>query len=201
VIREFLALGDSYTIGEGVREQDRWPVVLAQRIRAAGIPIGMPTIVARTGWTTDELFDAATATGNLPRVDLVTLLIGVNDQYRGYGIERFRSSLHQLLQLAVSSAKLPQNLVVLSIPDWGVTPFAEGRDRPAIAREIDTFNSATRDMVDGAGARYLDITPISRRAEHDRALLADDGLHPSRSMYELWVEALLPVATSALIAS
>lgn len=197
----FLALGDSYTIGEGVAEADRWPVRLAARLRLAGIEVADPRIIARTGWTTDELLAAIAADGVSGRWDLVTLLAGVNDQYRGHGLDRYRASFGGLLDQALGFAKLPSRLIVLSIPDWGVTPFSDGRDKTAIGREIDNFNAAARDMALKVGARVLNVTPTSRLAARDRTLLAADGLHPSAGMYQKWVDALLPVATDALSAS
>jgi lysophospholipase L1-like esterase len=197
----FLALGDSYTIGEGVSEEGRWPEQLAARLRDRGTEMHPPRIVARTGWTTEELSAAIDAEHIAGSFDLVTLLAGVNDQYRGYGVERFRRSFVALTRTAGAFAKLPARLIVLSIPDWGVTPYAAGRDRAAISREIDTFNTAARDAAASAGARFLDVTPASRRAAVDPALLAGDGLHPSAAMYQLWVDELLPMAMDALSAA
>jgi lysophospholipase L1-like esterase len=201
VTASFLALGDSYTIGEGVAEADRWPVQLARRLRAAGVEIEAPRIVARTGWTTEELQAAIAAAAITGRFDLVTLLIGVNDQYREYGLERYLKGFGVLLQAGLAFAKLPTRLIVLSIPDWGVTPFAEGRDRSAVGREIDNFNQAARGLAMESGARFMDVTPASRQAAQDRALLAGDGLHPSALMYEMWVDDVFPIAMDALGAS
>jgi lysophospholipase L1-like esterase len=189
-----LALGDSYTIGEAVAEKERWPVRLAELLHAEP-----PAIVARTGWTTDELdagIDAARITG---AYDLVTLLIGVNNQYRGRGIEEYRTHFHALLRRAIGFAGgKAGRVIVVAIPDWGVTPFAEGRDRALIAREIDAFNAVNVDEASKAGARYADIVAISRRATTDRSLVAHDGLHPSGAMYEEWARLILPIARSAL---
>ena len=194
----FLALGDSYTIGEGVTDSDRWPTQLAARLRAAGVPIADPRIVARTGWTTDELLDAVRAESLTGEFDLVTLLAGVNDQFRGYGVERYRQSFESLVGSVRQFAKLPARLIVLSIPDWSVTPFAAGRDRKAIGREIDAFNRVGRAIAAAHGARFLDITPSSRRASNNAALLAEDGLHPSAAMYSIWVDHLVPLSLDAL---
>src|SRR4051812_34529450 len=120
----YLALGDSYTIGEGVGESDRWPVRLAAALRNSGERVGDPHIIARTGWTTTELLDAIDQSGVTGKWDLVTLLAGVNDQYRGYGVDRYRETFSALLGRALGFAKLSERLIVLSIPDWGVTPFA-----------------------------------------------------------------------------
>lgn len=196
----FLALGDSYTIGEGVPEAERWPVRLASRLRAAGVPLGDPTIVATTGWTTDELdagIDAAVAEGRVGGMyDLVTLLIGVNDQYRGRDPDAYRAQLRGLLGRAVGFAGGDAGrVVVVSIPDWGVTAFAEGRDRAGISREIDAFNAAGRDEAERAGAAWVDVAPLSR-AHPDE--VAPDGLHPSGAQYARWAEAVEPAARAAL---
>ncbi len=195
----FLALGDSYTIGEQVPAADRWPVQLARDFRSKGIPIGEPEIIARTGWTTDEL-DAAIAAAN-PKgpYELVTLLIGVNNQYRGRDAKQYRGEFVALLRRAIGFAGgNAKRVVVLSIPDWGVTPFAEGRDRAKIGREIDRYNAINREETLLAGARYVDITPVSRRASSDASLVASDGLHPSGKMYSEWVKLALPEAEAAL---
>jgi lysophospholipase L1-like esterase len=201
VTASFLALGDSYTIGEGVADDERWPVQLAARLRKAGVAIDDPLIVARTGWTTDEL-RATIGERHIGRsFDLVTLMAGVNDQYRGYGTVRFRESFELLLQSALTFAKLPGHLIVLSIPDWSVTPFATGRDRQGIAREIDAFNDVIRRMATTVGASCLDVSPISRQALNRPTLLAADGLHPSAAMYSMWVDQLEPMSIDALRAS
>jgi lysophospholipase L1-like esterase len=201
VTASFLALGDSYTIGEGVAVSDRWPVQLASRLRKAKVAIDDPLIVAQTGWTTDVLRTTVLGRHIGGPFDLVTLMAGVNDQYRGYGSVRFRESFDRLLQSALSFTKLPGHLIVLSIPDWGVTPFAVGRDRPGIAREIDAFNALIRMMAEVVGARFQDVTPISRQAVKTPTLLAADGLHPSGAMYSMWVDQLLPISIDALRAS
>jgi lysophospholipase L1-like esterase len=194
-----LSLGDSYTIGEAVSEADRWPMHLAELLRDRGVPVETPTIVAQTGWTTDELaagIEAANPTGTF---DLVTLLIGVNDQYRGRGVDEFRVQLRALLRRAVDFAGgHSQRVIVVAIPDWGVTPFAEGRDRARIGAEIDAFNDTIRLDAQSIGARYVDIAAIARRARTTPAYITHDWLHPSGAMYAEWARAILPVAASAL---
>lgn len=201
--RRYLALGDSYTIGEGVDASGRWPVQLAAVMRDAGAAVADPTIVAKTGWTTAELLTALDAISPpLPAdYDLVSLLIGVNDQYRGLASGVFREGFFKLLSHAVNFAGGDaRRVVVVSIPDWSVTPFARSDPRGAlaIAAEIDAFNAIAREATCQAAVPFVDVTPMSRHAASDRTLLAADGLHPSRNMYTLWVEAILPVAMRAL---
>lgn len=197
----FLALGDSYTIGEGVDATDRWPVRLAALLRAEGIQISDPEIIAQTGWTTDELAAAIDAANPRGPYDLVSLLIGVNDQYRGLEIDGFRDRFVSLLQRAVGLAEgSSSRVVIVSIPDWGVTPFARTKERDMlrVAEEIDAFNSVVRIETTRASARFVDVTPISRLASHDPTMLAFDGLHPSASMYRLWAKLALGAAQTAL---
>lgn len=195
----FLALGDSYTIGESVSESERWPVQLAARLRELGVATREPEIIARTGWTAAELAAGIRAAAPRGPFALVTLLIGVNDQYRGHGLEEYRRELVALLDQAVRFAGgTPSRVVVLSIPDWGVTPFAAGRDRDRIAIEVDRFNRVASEEADRAGARYVDVTPSSRDAARDPALVAPDGLHPAGRMYAAWADLAIPAALEAL---
>ncbi|TAH47997.1 MAG: SGNH/GDSL hydrolase family protein [Chloroflexota bacterium] len=199
----YLALGDSYTIGESVAEGERFPMQLAAQLRARGYELDDVGIVARTGWTTDELaraldlFEQQRAAEASETYELVTLLIGVNNQYRGRDVEAYRSEFVKLLQRAIGYAgNRPARVIVVSIPDWGVTPF--GKNRDDVAREIDAFNAVNRAETLRLGAPYADITPISRAALHDSALIAADGLHPSAKMYAQWVELILPIAAEIL---
>jgi len=197
-----LSLGDSYTIGESVSSDDRWPVDLASMLRAQGIDVADPTIIARTAWTTRDLSAAIDEARPRGPFDLVTLLIGVNDQYRGRSVEEYRPQFRLVLSRAITHAgKRPESVVVISIPDWGVTPYAQGRDRRKIAAEVDAFNAANREEATTAGAHYVDITGLSRLAATDRGLVAADGLHPSAAMYVQWARAILPVAANILRAS
>ncbi len=198
----FLALGDSYTIGESVESAGRWPVQLAAALRADGVAIEDPRIIARTGWTTDELSAAIDATETL-RDDygLVTLLIGVNDQYRGRGVDEYTHAFAILLERAIGFAgRRTDRVLVLAIPDWGVTPFAaqSGRDTAAIARELDTYNAAAAKICARRGVAFVDIAPMSRERGAESAMLADDGLHPSAAMYAQWASLALPVARRIL---
>jgi lysophospholipase L1-like esterase len=188
----YLALGDSYTIGESVAAHERFPHQLARELGLAE-----PLIVAKTGWTTDELNAAIDAAAPRGPYDLVTLLIGVNNQYRGRSVDEYRTQFAALLQRAIGFAGGDaRKVVVVSIPDWGVTPFAEGRDRAKIASEIDAYNAVNRDEAARAGARWVDVTPVSRRP--DPSLVADDRLHPSAAQYAEWARLILPEARAAL---
>lgn len=192
-VRSYLALGDSYTVGEGVVPSQAWPRVLARLLEDRGHRLGSPTIMARTGWTTDELLEAAAGSISPPTPALVTLMVGVNDQYRGRPIGELRAGFQRLLEM-VAERTPSSRLLVLSIPDWGATPFASGRDRGAIASEVDSFNAEEKALVRAVGARWLDITPLSRKAADDPALVADDGLHFSSLAHSLLAEvALEPV--------
>jgi Lysophospholipase L1 and related esterases len=195
----FLALGDSYTIGESVAVTDRWPNQLARALHAKKIGIDDPEIIAKTGWTTDELSAAIDAAKPHGPYALVTLLIGVNNQYRGLDAEQYRKEFATLLERAIGFAGGdPKHVVVVSIPDWGVTPFAAKRDRAAIAAEIDRFNAIAAEESKRAEAHYADVTPVSRHAATDATLVAPDGLHPSAKMYAQWVTVILPRAEEAL---
>ena len=204
-----LALGDSYTIGESVDPTARWPVQLSAMLTICGIDVADPRIIAQTGWTTDELANAideaerrgggTAGLGLDVKYDLVTLLIGVNNQYRGRAVEEYRNEFRALLQRAIGFAGgRPRRVIVVSIPDWGVTPFAKGRNREQIGREIDRFNAVNRDEAAKAGARYVDVTGVSRRNDPAKSLLAGDGLHPSAAQYREWAQLLLPEALAAL---
>jgi lysophospholipase L1-like esterase len=197
----YLALGDSYTIGQSVPEAERWPVQLVVKLREAGVPIGDPVIIARTGWTTAELEHAIDDQYSRGTYDLVSVLVGVNDQYRGYPIDEYRSEFREMLAFAISAAGGdPARVIVLSIPDWGATPFADGLNNAEIAAEIDAFNTVNREESAAVGVQYFDITPVSRQATQNPALIAGDGLHPSGEMYAAWVEAVYPYVFELLLA-
>ena len=198
----YLALGDSYTIGEGVDEAGRWPMQLAQGLRDAGIAITDPRIIATTGWTTDELSAAMETAEPLGEWDLVSLLIGVNNQYRGRDGDDYLGEFTRLLQRAIVLAgDRAERVLVLSIPDWGVTPFAfaSGRDRQAIADDLDAYNAAARELSEAHGVAFVDITAISRDGGGRPAMLADDGLHPSAAQCARWADAAVPVAARLLL--
>lgn len=200
----YLALGDSYTIGEGVPESGRWPVQLAHALRADGLPMADPRIIAQTGWTTDELDAAIDAVHPLAEYDLVSLLIGVNNQYRGRSVDEYRAQFTGLLERAIGFAQWRrERVLVLSIPDWGITPFAIGDARGAtlIGAEIDAFNLAARQVCGERGIAFVDITAASRERGAEAAMLVDDGLHPSSAMYVQWTRLALPVARQLLATS
>jgi lysophospholipase L1-like esterase len=191
----YLALGDSYTIGEQVLPAENFPNQVATMLKRDNSAVST-RIIAVTGWTTDELergiIEAKDTAPLLPQYDLVSLLIGVNNQYRGRRIENYRPEFEELLKKAIAFAgNRPDRVVVLSIPDWGVTPFAEGRDRAQIAREIDAYNAANREIALLHHIHYIDITPWTREAAADPSLLAADGLHPSGKEYRRWAERIV----------
>ncbi len=196
----YLALGDSYTIGEGAAAADRWPVQLAALARAQGLNLASPDIIARTGWTTAELQAAIAASGN-HRTDygLVSLLIGVNNQYRGQSVELYRREFRQLLATAVAYAGgRAGHVVVLSIPDWGQTPFAHDRDAAQITRDIDQFNAVAQAECQAARIAYVDITDFTRSAAGDPGQFTSDGLHYTGAQMRQWAGRALPVVQGLL---
>jgi lysophospholipase L1-like esterase len=187
----FLALGDSYTIGESVPAPDNFPNKTVQLLKDAGYNFKPAEIVATTGWTTDELQNNINGRTFKPPYDIVTLLIGVNNQYRGRPVDTYKPEFENLLKQAIQFASgRADHVIVLSIPDWGVTPFASGRDRDQIAREIDTYNAANKTIAENYKVYYIDITPWTREAAHDLSLLAGDGLHPAAKEYKRWSDKL-----------
>jgi lysophospholipase L1-like esterase len=191
---QHLALGDSYTVGEGVPYQDCWPVQLASYLRIEDDLCIQPTILAQTGWSTRDLLNAIMNTSFETRYDLVSLLVGVNNQYQGLGLAQFQTEVQLLLQLAVDMAGGDaQRVVVLSIPDWGVTPYAAQRNRKQIRLEIDQHNALLLAETQRVRTHFVDITPISRRVWTDPSLVAADDLHPSARMYAAWVSVIGPL--------
>ncbi len=185
----YLALGDSYTIGESVSPSERWPVQLVDSLRSRGLKVHKPDIIATTGWTTLDLKRAILDTELQSDYDLVSLLIGVNDQYQGKEINKYPDRFRYLLEKAISLAGgNPRRVVVLSIPDYGVTPFGRKKNPGRITEELQDYNNINAAISDSLGAHYVNITPISKEAATDSSLLAPDGLHPSAEMYSLWTE-------------
>ena len=199
---KFLALGDSYTIGEGVVEAGRWPVQLARALRAEGVALDEPRIIATTGWTTDELSAAIDAAEPLGTFAFVSLAIGVNNQYRGRGADEYRGEFAQLLERAIGFAGgRADRVLVLSIPDWGATRFGaeSGRDLDQVARDLDAYNAIAREVCSARGVAFVDVAPVSRVRGGETTMLADDGLHPSAAMYAEWTRLALPAARKTMV--
>jgi lysophospholipase L1-like esterase len=195
----FLSLGDSYTIGEGVLLAESFPYQTLQLLRKAGVELYAPEIIAKTGWTTDELSASIEQTMLLPQYGLVSLLIGVNNQYRGRSLDDYKSEFTGLLYKAIRfSGEHPENVYVLSIPDWGVTPFAEGRGKQKIAGEIDAFNEVCQNVSTQLQCKYIDITASQRIDGSRPEFLAGDGLHPSGKEYAKWALKLKGAIIAAL---
>ena len=190
----YLALGDSYTIGESVPETGRFPGQLVKLLRNDSLQIDDPKIIAVTGWTTSNLLNAINTNPPKNNYSLVTLLIGVNNQYQGKSLEEYKTEFNQLLSIAIAcAANKKEHVFVLSIPDYSVTPFANQLNKAQIAQQIDEFNKANYLISQNAGVNYLDITPISRDAKNDASLIASDGLHPSSLQYLKWDQLLAPL--------
>ena len=195
----YLALGDSYTIGEQIPFAENFPNQTVQHLRSAGFAFYAPEIIAKTGWTTDELANAIECTTFLEKYDIVSLLIGVNNQFRGRSAEQFKIEFEQLLQKAIHFAdNKPSHVIVLSIPDWGVTPFAEGIDRKKMAEEIDVYNDICKKSAAAFKANFINITTSQREDGNKTVFLAPDGLHPSGNEYKKWAAELADAILKAL---
>ncbi|WMN10772.1 SGNH/GDSL hydrolase family protein [Marivirga salinae] len=193
----YLALGDSYTIGEAVDADKTWPKLLSDNLNQRGVKIQLDKIIAKTGWTTDELLVAIEDEESLKntKFDIVSLLIGVNNQYRGYGIKQYEKEFELLLKKAINLAgNKVSKVFVVSIPDYGVTPFAleNNKNSDLIAQELYKYNSIAKNISDEYGVRFFDITPISLKAIWKKDFVAEDKLHPSAKMYADWVEYIEP---------
>lgn len=187
----YLALGDSYTIGEQVAARDNFPHQTVTLLEKENYSFQLPVIVAKTGWTTDELQEGIANAGLDKKYDFVSLLIGVNNQYRGRSKAEYAQQFEKLLMQSLQFAdNIPEHVFVLSIPDWGVTPFAEGRDRNLIGKEVDAFNAINKEIALKYKMSYIDITPGTREANNDLSLLAEDKLHPSGKEYNRWAQEL-----------
>lgn len=196
----YLALGDSYTIGESVKESERWPVQLVSRLnQETELEVADPQIIATTGWTTSELQRGIASVKPKGPFDLVSLLIGVNNQYRGYPFAEYEKEFPELLQAAIGYAGGRTNQVfVVSIPDYGATPFANNSDQDKIAKELDAYNAFAKAQAEANGVQFFNITDISREARERPEFVAGDGLHPSGAMYTEWVKRIFPWAAQAL---
>lgn len=195
----FLALGDSYTIGEGVSEDERWPVQLKEALRERGYKVAPPKIIAQTGWTTENLFDAMESELHYTReFDLVSILIGVNNQYQGKSKREYEEELNEIFRVALNySKRREKGVFALSIPDYSVTPFVT-ENQEEIREEINEFNDIFRRVAAEHEVDFYNITPISREAARDPDLIAEDGLHPSGTMYRFWVQEIVDEITQKL---
>ena len=194
----YLALGDSYTIGEAVLLKNNFPYQTVQLLRKKGYAFAAPEIIAKTGWTTDELEAGMKDYNFLSKYDFVTLLIGVNNQYRGREVIEYKEQLVQLLERAIALAGKPSHVIIISIPDYSVTPFAKSKDTAKISGQIDVFNSVAKALSVQYKTQYVEITAESRDAENDGSLVADDGLHPSAKEYAKWAEKVSKTMFSLL---
>jgi lysophospholipase L1-like esterase len=193
--KKYLALGDSYTIGEAVPSNQNFPNQLVASLSQEGIKVAAPRIIATTGWTTTNLKNAIASAQPSNDYDLVTLLIGVNNQYQQKPITLYNTEFRELLDAAVSFAKGDKKrVIVVSIPDYGVTPFAQTSDTARIARELDDYNAIAKSITESLNIKFINITPISRSTVNRNQLIAIDGLHPSAFQYSLWVKEILPAA-------
>jgi lysophospholipase L1-like esterase len=187
----YLALGDSYTIGQSVSDDDRYPAQLVHMLRSAGLNYRDPDIIAVTGWTTGDLLNATSDTTSRRPYHIVSLLIGVNNQYQGRTESEYRIEFTELLQRSIHLAGgFPSHVVVLSIPDYSVTPFARGSDRAYIASQIDSFNAINKEIAISYHTIWLDVTWESRKAANDPSLIAGDSLHFSGKEYAIWAKKM-----------
>ena len=186
----FLALGDSYTIGEGVNENERWPNQFVEVAYENGLDFEKPEIIAETGWKTFDLLNAISQTNFTQKYDYVSLLIGVNNQFNSRSIDEFEEDLNKLMDKINSLKKSNGNIIIVSIPDWGYTPFGNSYNREVISSEINLFNNSLINFANSNGLKYVDVTEISRRALNESNLLASDNLHPSGLMYLEWAKKI-----------
>lgn len=189
-MHSLLSLGDSYTIGEGIPLYQGFPYQTVQLLRTAGHPFHAPEIIARTGWTTDELDHAIRQNRLLPCYDYVSLLIGVNNQYRGRDTHEYAGQFDQLLQRALRLTGAAARVFVLSIPDWGYSPFGATRDKGLISGEIDAFNATAETITQQQNVRFIDITGHSRGEGASPESFVADGLHPAAATYRFWAQQL-----------
>lgn len=195
----FLALGDSYTIGESVEESMRWPNILAHTLGKINFAFEKPTIVAKTGWTTSELANTLLEENISSNYDVVSLLIGVNNQYRGYPIEQYKREFTSLLEQAIIYAGgKSEKVFVVSIPNYGVTPFGIKKGEDKIRQELLTYDAIADSIAATFSIPFVNITPISENAKQDPSLIASDQLHPSAKQYQQWVELITPVVENIL---
>jgi lysophospholipase L1-like esterase len=196
---KILALGDSYTVGEGLQRAESWPIQLAEQLRKDKLEVDTPLIIAATGWATTDLLRAIARSNLNPPYDIVTLLIGVNDQFQGFSKDTYATRFEKLLLSAVDFAGgESRRVIVISIPDYSVTPFGKRFGPARVKAAIDSFNEINKKLAEDKGVQYVNVTEISRKAAKDTTLLASDGLHPSSKMYAEWVRLIAPLLESAL---
>ena len=188
-----LALGDSYTIGEGVNEEERWPNQFVQVAYENGIDFLTPRIIAMTGWKTYDLINEIESSNFEKKYDYVSLLIGVNNQFNSRSINEFEDDLDKLLTKINNLKKKDGSVLIISIPDWGSSPFGENMDRNQISTEINSFNNSLKSFANINGLKYVDVTEISRRAINEPNLITSDNLHPSGLMYLEWAKKIFNV--------
>jgi len=194
-----LSLGDSYTIGEGVLLHKSFPYQVVQLLRKKGLNFPAPEIIAKTGWTTDELLSAIEHYSFLPKYDFVSLLVGVNNQYRGRSVEEYKTEFENLLKRAISFAHgKKDHVIVLSIPDYSNTPFARSLPTDKVAKEIDLYNSVNKAVSIQYKVKYINITQGTKNVESDSSLLTTDQLHPSEKEYQNWAEMIVELLVNEL---
>ena len=186
----FIALGDSYTIGEGVNEDERWPNQFVDVAYENGVDFDQPMIIAETGWKTYDLLNAINQTNFSKKYDYISLLIGVNNQFNSRPIDEFEEDLNKLMDEMKRIKKNDGSIIIISIPDWGYTPFGESSDMSDISEQINLFNSSLRKFASTNGLKYVDVTEISRRGINEPDLITNDNLHPSGTMYLEWAKKI-----------
>ena len=186
----FIALGDSYTIGEGVNEDERWPNQFVDFAYENGVDFDQPMIIAETGWKTYDLLNAINQTNFTKKYDYISLLIGVNNQFNSRPIDEFEEDLNKLMDEMKRIKKNDGSIIIISIPDWGYTPFGESSDMSDISEQINLFNSSLRKFATTNGLKYVDVTEISRRGINEPDLITSDNLHPSGIMYLEWAKKI-----------
>ncbi len=186
----FIALGDSYTIGEGVNEDERWPNQFVDVAYESGVDFDQPMIIAETGWKTYDLLNAIDQTNFTKKYDYISLLIGVNNQFNSRPIDEFEEDLNKLMDEMKRIKKNDGSIIIISIPDWGYTPFGESSDMSDISEQINLFNSSLRKFATTNGLKYVDVTEISRRGINEPDLITNDNLHPSGIMYLEWAKKI-----------
>ena len=189
----FIALGDSYTIGEGVNENERWPNQFVDVAYENGVDFDQPIIIAETGWKTYDLLNAINQTNFTKKYDYVSLLIGVNNQFNSRPIDEFEQDLNDLMEEMKKIKKNDGSIIIISIPDWGYSPFGESSDMIDISSQIDLFNSSLRKFASTNNLKFVDVTEISRRGIDEPNLIAGDSLHPSGIMYLEWAKKIYEI--------